>query len=38
MEGSIEVPIEGRETKVYKAGEAIQIPLAENRQPRMSTL
>ena len=26
MEGSIEVPIEGRETKAYKAGEAFQIP------------
>jgi quercetin dioxygenase-like cupin family protein len=26
MEGSIEVPVEGRETKVYTAGQAIQIP------------
>ena len=26
MEGSVEVPVEARETKVYNAGEAIQIP------------
>jgi quercetin dioxygenase-like cupin family protein len=26
MEGSVEVPVEGRETKTYKAGEAFQIP------------
>ena len=26
MEGNLEVPVEGRETKVYKAGEAFQIP------------
>ena len=25
MEGSIEVPVEGRETKVYNVGQAIQI-------------
>ena len=26
MEGSLEVPVEGRETKVYDAGQAFQIP------------
>jgi quercetin dioxygenase-like cupin family protein len=26
MEGSIEVPVQGQETKVHKAGEAFQIP------------
>ena len=26
MEGSIEVPVQGQETKVYKAGQAFQIP------------
>jgi quercetin dioxygenase-like cupin family protein len=26
MEGSIELPVQGQETKVYKAGEAFQIP------------
>lgn len=26
MEGSIEVPVEGQDTKVFKAGQAFQIP------------
>jgi len=26
MDGSIEVPVQGQETKVHKAGEAFQIP------------
>jgi quercetin dioxygenase-like cupin family protein len=26
MEGSLEVPVEGRETKVYDTGQAFQIP------------
>lgn len=26
MEGSIEVPVQGRDTKVFKAGQAFQIP------------
>jgi quercetin dioxygenase-like cupin family protein len=26
MEGSVELAVEGRDTKVYKAGEAFQIP------------
>jgi quercetin dioxygenase-like cupin family protein len=26
MEGTVELPVQGRETKVYKAGEAFQIP------------
>jgi quercetin dioxygenase-like cupin family protein len=25
-EGSVELPVQGQETKVYKAGEAFQIP------------
>jgi quercetin dioxygenase-like cupin family protein len=26
MEGSVEVPVQGLETKMYKAGQAFQIP------------
>jgi quercetin dioxygenase-like cupin family protein len=26
MEGSVELPVQGQDTKVYKAGEAFQIP------------